>query len=172
MASDQPPINHTSSMQSGPRRADPPRKLDLDLGNPLRGPAGEDRAREADTSYESDEVSRGSFRWTCADGCAARNTRGDDSYASIVSKPRRFSVVCSKARTRRAVCKLHILPTFADLDSDHPLTLETRLLDTFPHSRPNQRFTPRETTFRPDTRRNPMPSHERRATFHLTRKRL
>lgn len=45
-------------MQSGPRRAEPPRKLDLDLGNPLRGPANEDRAqRAADTSYESDEVS-------------------------------------------------------------------------------------------------------------------
>ncbi|KAJ9096227.1 hypothetical protein QFC20_006471 [Naganishia adeliensis] len=52
MASDQ----RTSSVATGPRRADPPRRLDLDLGNPLAGPATRDLAqRAADTSYDSDE---------------------------------------------------------------------------------------------------------------------
>lgn len=54
MASDPPPFNHTSSMTPGPRRAEPPRRLDLDLGEPVRGSAA---ARVAGDSYESDEVS-------------------------------------------------------------------------------------------------------------------
>jgi hypothetical protein len=56
MSSDQPPFNYVSSMTPGPRRAEPPRRLDLDLGEPVRGPV-----KDVGDSYESDEVSLSQF---------------------------------------------------------------------------------------------------------------
>ncbi|KAJ9104747.1 hypothetical protein QFC19_003888 [Naganishia cerealis] len=56
MSSDQPPFNPVSSMTPGPRRAEPPRRLDLDLGDSIRpsGPVSSG-VRDAGDSYESDE---------------------------------------------------------------------------------------------------------------------